>query len=703
MGISAASSDSNDGLNDALIFDNSVTQKKKSLTVINTNARSLCPKIDSLVDCFEELNVDIAVVTETWLKDGPELDHDLADLELAAGISTLTLNRPPNLAGVAHGGVAVLHRKSMGNFKKIPVPNPDNFEVLPVIGTMSGTSRKIVVIAAYIPPNYLVPRGAACLEYIESLVIDLKNKYRDPYIVIAGDFNQWEIGDALCEFPDLREVHVGPTRGDRAIDRLFCNMTRGMTSSGTVPPLETDSSQSDHSILYMSTELPRQESFEWITYSYRHFNDEAQEEFGRWIITHDWSDVFLAQSSNDKAKAYQSHIDSAMERFFPLRTVRRKSSDLPWINKAIKKKIRRRKKVYRKEGRSELWKYLKAATDKLIKDRKRSYMDLKKRQLSEPDANRSFFRLVKAFNTPEKPQTFDIRTLRPGKTDSEIANELADFFNRISSEFDGLTPDQIPITKHRQLEPLMPHEVAGRIKRFRKPKSMVTGDAFPALLTRFSDFFAIPLTEVFNSVASTQIWPAVWKTEYVTVIPKKSTPESFNDLRNISCTLLVSKIMESYVLEWASQEVAVKLNQFGGVRGCSGGHMILGVWQRILTDLEDRRAATVLTSIDYSKAFNRLSFQHCLKSFAKRGATTPLLKLLATFLTNRSMQVRVGSTWSTPRTITGGCPQGSILGVLLFNMTTDDLEEDSDFVAPAGRPSVSSIGEEESFCLAEAG
>ena len=94
---------------------------------------------------------------------------------------------------------------------------------------------------------------------------------------------------------------------------------------------------------------------------------------------------------------------------------------------------------------------------------------------------------------------------------------------------------------------------------------MVVGDVFPSLMTKFADFFAIPLTSIYNEIAQTYVWPAQWKTEYVTVIPKCSTPQSFGDLRNISCTLLVSKIMESYVLEWAQVEVSVKDNQFGGV------------------------------------------------------------------------------------------------------------------------------------------
>ena len=663
-------------------------KEKNELTIINTNARSLCPKIDSLVECFGELQAQIAVVTETWFRDGPALDEDLSDLEHATGLAALTLNRPPNPnTGVSHGGVAVFFKKSFASFKKVQIPNPDNFEVLPLIGTMRGSSRKIVVLAVYIPPNYLVPRGRQCLEYIETCVMEVKNKFRDPYIVVAGDVNQWDLSSALQEFPDLSEVAVGPTRGDREIDRLFCNMTRGVTESGTVPPLETESDEkSDHRIAYVTTKLPRREEFEWVTYTYRHFTQEAEADFGSWVVMHDWSSVLQAVGSDNKAAAFQSDLDLAMDVFFPLRTTRRKSTDLPWINRAIKKRIRRRYKIYKKEGRSPLWKRLKKTTDRMIRERRDIYMNKKKIQLTAEDANRSFFRLVKAFNTPEKPQNFDVRTLCPGRSDSEVAEELAVFFNRISAEFDPLAEADVPRAPPRTIPFLQTHEVASRIKHFRKPKSMVKGDLFPSTVTKFSDFLAIPLCNIYNEVISTHVWPVKWKVEYVTIIPKTAHPESFGDLRNISCTLLASKILESYVLEWAMEEVATKTNQYGGVKGCSGTHMIMKVWQKILANLEDRRAATILTSIDYAKAFNRLSFQKCLTSFAKLGATLPILKLLATFLTDRTMCVRVQNSWSAPRPVTGGCPQGSILGVFLFNVTTDDLEEDSPYILEAERP-----------------
>ena len=197
---------------------------------------------------------------------------------------------------------------------------------------------------------------------------------------------------------------------------------------------------------------------------------------------------------------------------------------------------------------------------------------------------------------------------------------------------------------------------------------------FPQLLGDLSDLFALPLTNIYNEITKKKVWPVAWKREYVTPIPKKVHPESMNDLRNISCTALTSKIYESYVLEWLGKEVSLKSNQFGGTKGCSVDHLLCGVWHEICTNLEDSRAATLLTAIDYSKAFNRLSYRECLQSLARLGASSQMLQILGTFLSNRTMTLRVGEAWSNPRNVNGGVPQGSLLGLLLFNAATDDLE-----------------------------
>lgn len=82
------------------------------LSIINTNARSLGPKIGSLVDCMCETEARLAVVTETWFKEGQSLEELKEKLLEESGIGMICLNREPNSNGVAYGGVAVLWKTS---------------------------------------------------------------------------------------------------------------------------------------------------------------------------------------------------------------------------------------------------------------------------------------------------------------------------------------------------------------------------------------------------------------------------------------------------------------------------------------------------------------------------------------------------------------------------------------------------------------
>ena len=175
--------------------------------------------------------------------------------------------------------------------------------------------------------------------------------------------------------------------------------------------------------------------------------------------------------------------------------------------------------------------------------------------LLEDDSERSFFKNIRSYKSKEKPKPFDVRDVLVGLTNAECAEKLAEHFNAVSEEFSPLEPADIPVTTGVARPPLLPFQVAGRLRAFRKPKSMVIGDIFPKLVTRCADFLALPLTDIYNEVAATTIWPSSWKREYVSAIPKCGLPSSMDDLRNISCTLLVSKVLESYVLQWAQEEV----------------------------------------------------------------------------------------------------------------------------------------------------
>ena len=681
----------NDG-DDVTMTDASQNKTKKrsphSISFINTNARSLKPKLESLADCFEERFLDIAAVTETWLQTSRDLGELVDELGGNYSLKAITRERTAHANnGRQYGGVALIFREKTTTLERYSLVNPSDFEVLAAVGNVKGIKNKVFVVVCYAPPNITASTARELIDYLSDIICQAKRTYADCSILLTGDFNQWQVGDILEDHPDLTEIKHGPTRGNREIDRSFCNFGRSIVSSGTLPPLESEDSTrpSDHLIAY-GTAVFQREKAETISYVYRPFTSVGANRFVESLRNHDWAAVLEADTVDRKVAEMQSFLDSNLNAHFPLKRTTRRKSDPPWINHTLRKLWAKRRRVYDKEGRSRRWKALKKKSSELYRQRAENYMNTQRDLLTGPDASRNFFRNVRAYSSREKPAQFNVADLFPDMGEPEVAEKIAEHFNQISKEFDGLRADQIPAARSITLPPLDRQQVERKLITFRKPKSMVTGDVFPAVVNRAAPFLAVPLTDIYNCITTTSTWPSDWKTEYVTPIPKTSHPQSLNDLRNISCTKLFSKVYESFVLKWLGEQASLRQNQFGGVRGMGTEHFLLNLWQRVLENVDDSRAGSFITSIDYSKAFNRLDFACCLKSLKAKGVSSQLLKIIASFLTGRRMTVKVGNSYSRPRSVEGGVPQGSLLGVLLFNATIDSFEAFSPDIESYGPP-----------------
>ena len=78
-----------------------------------TNARSLTPKVTSMVENFCELDLGFMLVTESWLKQGTNLPKELTDLEHAENLKLLHKSRKTRRGKNAGGGVCVVYDKSV--------------------------------------------------------------------------------------------------------------------------------------------------------------------------------------------------------------------------------------------------------------------------------------------------------------------------------------------------------------------------------------------------------------------------------------------------------------------------------------------------------------------------------------------------------------------------------------------------------------
>ena len=281
---------------------------------------------------------------------------------------------------------------------------------------------------------------------------------------------------------------------------------------------------------------------------------------------------------------------------------------------------------------------------------------------------RGYYKAVNMLKTKCPTSIWDVCSLYPDLSLTEISESLAHFFNAISQEYE---PIPSPEQEDNNVVYLEPYQVSARLKSFKKPKGLVAGDIDPQLLNKYHDILAIPLTIVFNQVLNTLHWPKLWKSESVTIIPKNNAPSGPGELRNLSCTPVFSKLLESFVLERLKGEISLSSRQFGGIKGCSTDHFLIETWDAIISALEDGNTAANLLSVDFAKAFNRMDHLHCLHALDNLGASPISLGWTAAFLHDRTMSVKVKGVRSGPRSVPGGSPQGSILGNFLFCATTD--------------------------------
>lgn len=146
----------------------------------------------------------------------------------------------------------------------------------------------------------------------------------------------------------------------------------------------------------------------------------------------------------------------------------------------------------------------------LIEKRCRKFQDKQKEKLLTDDRDRVFFKQTKNYLSKQRPKPFDMLDMFPDRRENDVAEHLASHFNTISNKFSPLNhKTDVPTSWSRPLPVLQPHEVAIRLKKFKKPMSMVRGDIFPELVTKYADLLAVPLTAIYNDISETIIWPRI--------------------------------------------------------------------------------------------------------------------------------------------------------------------------------------------------
>ena len=164
-----------------------------------------------------------------------------------------------------------------------------------------------------------------------------------------------------------------------------------------------------------------------------------------------------------------------------------------------------------------------------------------------------------------------------------MANELCDknvqqltdninvFLQSVSDELAPLSPELILSVSHCPDEFIIePYTIERKLSKINRSKSCGPDNIPNWILRDSSVWIAEPVSAIFNASVRDGIVPIIWKKANVIPIPKINPPKKIeSDLRPISLTSKLSKILESIVGAWILEIVSHLLDkqQFGAIKG----------------------------------------------------------------------------------------------------------------------------------------
>lgn len=183
------------------------------------------------------------------------------------------------------------------------------------------------------------------------------------------------------------------------------------------------------------------------------------------------------------------------------------------------------------------------------------------------------------------------------------------------------------------------------------------------------------ITHLFNSCLSHGTFPSQWKRAQIKVLLKGEDKE-VNDPRSyrpISLLPTLGKTLEKLVARRLTEILCLHPlasdRQFGFKPGKSTEDAIIDLRNKIAGT---QQKYTIGLLFDISGAFDSVWWPSILNNLKYRNCPRNIYKLIQSYLSNRSAEI-VTTSSRAQKTVNKGCPQGSILGPMFWNLVFDDL------------------------------
>lgn len=645
------------------------------LKLLTYNIRSINLHFDEFQVLLKRLRIifDIIILTECWLG-----EHTLVPVldGYTAYRSTVYFNKA--------GGVVVYVRNPISASMFEPNFNGANCIILELPGNTN-------IIAIYRSPSE-TPH-----EFLNSLQDLLSSLSKDKKtVILAGDVNidllsdddRYKRSDYLCLTAEngLIPAITQPTRHDSCLDHIF--LSSYLTAQGII--CKTDIT--DHDLAIVSIDLvvkPKPLTRLRIKIDHNAIDRE--------LSNIDWSSVLNEDSVERATESFSTIVSGVVDNNSKtVKLTRSKFNLKPWITPGLIRCMKNRDALHCKSRKNPNNEVL-----KLTYSRYRNFCNNLLYQLKHDHERKT---LQENKNDPKKLWS-SIKDICYSKKQISAANELLnisgdpisslnqcnEYFTSVGknlavriledmNETEDSLVSKISIDQSPGdtifLQPTDGEEIGCLIQQLSSSNASGTDGISNCILKSLKDYVVKPLAHIINLSMSTGQFPEVWKSSLVCPIHKAGPKDDPSNYRPISLLPTFSKLLEKVVNQrlvgFLEQKNLLHHRQFGFRKGISTEDAVSSLVRRVCSLLDDGNPC-IGVFLDLAKAFDTVSTPILLEKLHKMGIRGTVLAWFQSYLSHRQQYLKVGTHRSSPRTVSFGVPQGSILGPTLFLMYINDI------------------------------